>query len=616
MVGYATVNEGKQSMMNIKPVHAAVGDVFGDKTVFSVPKYQRGYAWDSDSVQDFISDVDICYRSRVNGGHREHFLGGVLSIKNDIEGVANAVHYQLVDGQQRITTIVLFGYALMEVFGELAELLDDLELKRRVEHYVKNLKASFVAHEQVVNRVVTNANVLTLSKKDESYFRGLLGGNDPGCEIDSHEKLLTALSRISAYLKTVQKQFEDFADQIDAFEHVHDVLLSDFSMLHMVAENKPDAYRLFQVINDRGVSLTDGDLLRVKTLELLEGFNDEQLAAEKIWDDILSDKPNKTYDFLQWIYESHAYRRARSGALADVYMEVFFEGLAPGQIKKKEAKYIIEQLKIIHADVERCRAFMKGEWIFADQRPVTPWDRARLASLIVHLGHTLSIPLLLAASELGHVKFRDVVLMLERAFFRYKIICNEHVTPLKGLYYSECEAIRSKGAAYNVGSLRQKLGELLDLRAPLHNFINGLTSLHYQAKTGGNKTIKHFLMMLDSYFAWYESGAVGAPKCLEGNRLLDFGETSIEHIYPRNAKAADIDVEMEPRKNSICNLTILDPEINSMADNENFTAKRSVFKASSIGLNQKIGKKLKWNLKASVEYERNILEMARYIFVV
>ncbi|WP_460384063.1 hypothetical protein [Pseudomonas amygdali] len=197
-------------------------------------------------------------------------------------------------------------------------------------------------------------------------------------------------------------------------------------------------------------------------------------------------------------------------------MEVFFNGLTPGGIKQKNAKYIVEQLKIISADVDRCRAFMKGEWVFADQRPVTPWDRTRLASLIVHLGHTLSIPLLLAATELGHVKFRDIILMLERAFFRYKTICNEHVTPLKSLYYSECEAIRTEGAKYTVGSLRCKLRELLDDRAPLNNFINGLTSLHYQSKTGGNKNIKHFLIMLDSYFAWYQNGANGTPKCLEG----------------------------------------------------------------------------------------------------
>ncbi|MBI6871082.1 DUF262 domain-containing protein, partial [Pseudomonas viridiflava] len=490
--------------MNINPVHAAVGDLFGDKTVFSVPKYQRGYAWDSDSIQDFISDVDLCYRSRVSGKDREHFLGGILSIKSDVDGVANAVHYQLVDGQQRITTIVLFGYALMNVLSDLLDHLHDAESIRRVEHYVKKLNLSFVVHEQVVNRIVTSANVLTLSKKDERYFRGLLGGHEPKCDIDSHEMLSFALSSIYSYLKKVQKQFATFAEQIDNLEHMHDVLLIDFSLLHMIAENKPDAYRLFQVINDRGVSLTDGDLLRVRTLELLEGYDNEQSTAEQIWDDILSDKPNRTYDFLQWIYESYAYKRARSGALADVYMEVFFNGLAPGGIKQKNAKYIVEQLKIISADVDRCRAFMKGEWVFADQRPVTPWDRTRLASLIVHLGHTLSIPLLLAATELGHVKFRDIILMLERAFFRYKTICNEHVTPLKSLYYTECEAIRTEGAKYNVGSLRYKLGALLDDRAPLNNFINGLTSLHYQSKTGGNKNIKHFLMMLDSYFAWYQ----------------------------------------------------------------------------------------------------------------
>lgn len=603
--------------MNIKPVHASIGDVFGEKTIFTVPKYQRGYAWDEESVADFISDVEVCYKYRASQTPREHFLGGVLSIKSDIEGVANAVEYELVDGQQRITTLTLFAFALREKFEELNEELedDDHDLAGRISHYVNDLTKSFVAHDQVVNKVVSRANVLTLSRKDESFFRAMLAGRDVEPKIDSQEKLSSALLQINDFVNSLVDVFEDISEKVDVLDNLHDVLASDFSMLHMIAENKPDAYRLFQVINDRGVSLTDGDLLRVRTLELLTGFDAEQDAAELIWDDILSDKPSKTYDYLQWIYESYANQRARAGALADVYMEYFFVDVTLGASSKKAANKILAQLELIQTHIGLCRQLTQGEWIFPSQRPVTPWERARLASLIVYLGHSLCIPLLLTASTLGHVKFRDIVLMLERSFYRYKVICNEHVTPLKSLYYSESKAMRLSGAAYNVDMLKQSLTLLLDQRAPMQNFVTGVTALHYQAKGGGNKSIKHLLLLLDSYYAWYADGAVGSPRCLEGNRLLDFAETSIEHIYPKGAKPADVDADMEPRKNSLGNLTVLDPEINRSADNKSFADKREVFKASSIALNVMIGKKLKWNLRASQQYERDIISMVKKIFV-
>ncbi|QBQ10271.1 DUF262 domain-containing protein [Pseudomonas sp. SXM-1] len=603
--------------MNIKPSHVDIGVLFGEKTIFTVPKYQRGYAWDDESVADFISDVSVCYSRRVNNNCMEHFLGGVLSIKSDIDGVANAVRYQLVDGQQRITTLTLLAFVLCENLEELAALVedDDKDIVLRIEHHLLRLRKAFIVHDQVVNRIVTPANVLTLSKKDEAHFRALLAGRDPIAVIDSHVKLSASLMQLKKYISSVVVEVDDLSNKLDVLERFQDVLLIDFSVLHMVAENKPDAYRLFQVINDRGVSLTDGDLLRVKTLELLEGHGVEQDAAELIWDDILSDKPSRTYDYLQWIYESYAFKRARSGALADVYMEQFFGRINHELVNKKDARFILSQLEKIRSDVCTCRSIIKGEWVFDDQRPVTPWDRTRLRSLIVDLGHTLCVPLLLAISDSGHVKFRDVVLMLERSFYRYKIICNEHVTPLKSLYYAESQIIRADTKSYKVQSLRDKLNDLLAQRAPMANFINGLLGLHYQAKTGGNKNIKHLLMMLDSYGGWYCNGANGNPACLEGNRILDFGETSIEHIYPRNAKAADIDPEMEERKNSIGNLTLLDPEINSSADNKPFNDKRDIFKKSSIALNVKIGAKRVWNVKSSTNYERDLLAMAKLIFV-
>jgi hypothetical protein len=110
-------------------------------------------------------------------------------------------------------------------------------------------------------------------------------------------------------------------DDLEVIQHVID---QDFTVLHMVTRDKKDAFRLFQVINDRGTSLTEGDLLRAKTLEILEGFSSEQNSVEELWDKILSDHPNKTANYLHWIYESNKGKRSPQNALFDNFMMLFF----------------------------------------------------------------------------------------------------------------------------------------------------------------------------------------------------------------------------------------------------------------------------------------------------
>ena len=66
---------------------------------------------------------------------------------------------------------------------------------------------------------------------------------------------------------------------------MEDILIEDFTVIHISTDSKTEAYRLFQVLNDRGISLTDGDLLRARTLELLDNgaFETQQTTAETEW---------------------------------------------------------------------------------------------------------------------------------------------------------------------------------------------------------------------------------------------------------------------------------------------------------------------------------------------
>ena len=86
-------------------------------------------------------------------------------------------------------------------------------------------------------------------------------------------------------------------------------------------------------------------------------------------------------------------------------------------------------------DIESVRELLACNWPYENQTPITAWDRDRLAVLIDYLGNTAAIPLLLSAKKgLNHRQFSEIVQMLERFFYRYKIMCNGHNTALKKIY--------------------------------------------------------------------------------------------------------------------------------------------------------------------------------------
>ena len=382
----------------------------------------------------------------------------------------------------------------------------------------------------------------------------------------------------------------------------------------MITENREDAFRLFQVINDRGTNLTDGDLLRAKTLELLEGYSKEQGSVERLWDNILSDSPTDTTDYLNWIYDSYQGNRPKQNAVFDMFLDKFFPQHKQQNLTEDDAQEINKVVKKTYEDILKCRKLVKGEWLYEIRQPLTSWDKTRLNILIVELGHTLSIPLLLAASELDHTSFSEIVQILERTFFRYKIVCNQHITPLKNIYAQEALEIRQNPNSYKVQNLRDKLQKLIDSKASESTFRNNLATLEYQESGGGNKPLKYFLMTIEYYYQWYRNGASSTFLRVDKSRVYDFAGTSIEHIYPRNADKSDQDNDFEPLKNSLGNLTILDPAQNNIGGNDNFSNKKSLYQKSSVVLTQEIGSKTAWTKSEIEAHQKLLIDAAVAIF--
>lgn len=85
----------------------SVGEIFNNQNVFSIPNYQRDYAWGKSNVEDLWDDLQEAKIARQEGSGG-HFLGTIVVARNP----NNPEIYDIIDGQQRAATLFLLRYAL------------------------------------------------------------------------------------------------------------------------------------------------------------------------------------------------------------------------------------------------------------------------------------------------------------------------------------------------------------------------------------------------------------------------------------------------------------------------------------------------------------------------
>lgn len=604
--------------MRVEPEYAAVGTFFTNNPMFRVPKYQRSYAWESYEVDDYVKDLSICYDKRKSGSPINHFFGGMVSVEKSVVGVVRQHEYELVDGQQRISTFVLTVGALISVYKEIllesinsTDTVNEIIINKRIERLTKR----FIEFEQEVNRETINVDALIMSEADKQFFKDIIRQNNPTSSRVSHDRIEFAYNKLREKISSTISASTTLIEKIDNLEIFEHIIDDDFSMIHIITYDKKEAYKLFQVLNDRGKSLTEGDLLRAKTLEILESHTARQDSAERLWDDILKDPPKVIDNYLRWIYASHKGTRAGSNTLFDDFLNQFYPQHFLQTINATNAQVILDTTLSLQKEIIVLRKISEGIWPFQSSNPITAWDRNRLSLLIRELGFTVTLPILLSSYYLGERKFSEIVQILEKFLFRYKTVSNQHIEAVVTIFHSQSVLIRSNTALYNISTLKNELRTLLSSRVNNVQFKNSLDGLSYK-EGGGNKPLKYFLMTIEHYKRWYDGGATGIPICNDKTRVYDFSSTTIEHVYPRNAHGAVINTTLEPFKNEIENLTFMGPTDNVAGGNDDFATKKPIFSASSVGLNTDIGSLLQWT-NAELSARKDLLKnMACSIFIV
>ncbi|MBW7472314.1 DUF262 domain-containing protein [Marinobacter sp. F4218] len=577
--------------MEVNPRWITAIAFFTSDATYHVPKYQRDYRWGQDEITDFCDDIRHAYRQRDAGERIDHFFGGIVTVSKAIDGSATR-ETKIVDGQQRTTTIALLLDAIRKRYkklGELAQVAGDEDKAELYESRTRRITKKNLTIEIEKNQKPTTMTKLTLSKADDSVFRDILNGE---AEIDvsareSHKRLFEAHKAITKLVEELSPGSYEQAS--NCLQKLESVLASDLTLIEIGTTTDKEAYKLFQVLNDRGVNLAEGDLLRASTLEALDidGGDEISRTAANNWDLTLSESTEDTRNYLRWYFTAIQGKAPSRAKLFDEFLEKIFPECNPANypLSMAEASKIEQKIKELKIYTDALRKLESGEWPYTTKQGVTGWDKARLNMLVKELRHTVAMPLLLAATRRLDAKaFARLVHTIERFAFRYKNLVGAHIGKAQSVYFDHAHKIYH-GEIFNENKFREDLNSLINEKADDQLFETYLKQLKYQKKAS-NRLLKYFLITLEDYWRWYKEDNNNKPKVKETSRSLHMDDTTLEHVYPQNPKAGDIITKLREKVHDLGNITLLGPGDNVEFGNDTFDEKKEKLANTTISMNR------------------------------
>jgi hypothetical protein len=540
---------------------------------FKVPTFQRGYAWEDTNVDDYVNDL-LEHNSAATSGRRydAYFFGAVVTIRRSTGLGRGDEELEVIDGQQRLTTFFLTIASIQRRAAELekdAAALGDKATKRAAKTLREAMDTFLADDDDGTLRFVPGG-------VDDAYYREVMtsgaGATLPGSAPYAHRRLRAAAEKLWTDLVVGLLDGATSAiEMVRRLDRFAKAFLEGCYVIHAGSEVEVDAYRLFLVLNDRGLVLTEANLLKTRTLDLLRNHRAESDIAQRAWELIVSVKPQTQRAFLRAYWSMCTGRRPQS---RDLHRDFQSEWFKERPKNRAEAKQVADRVTHMADAFSRFRSIADGRWPFTTARS-DAWTRDRLGRLIHVLGSDTSIPLLMSLSYGSESRFASAMLYLERFIFRYNV-SGGHKSTLGNRVFAEAGNALAN-STWTVSDLRKALAPVAGRYATDERFKVALQGLRYR---GSRILVRHLLTTLDDYFGWYQRGASGEPRPSK-MRIFTLDRGDIDHIYPEKPKAGSEDADLDKVRDNIGNLAYLDESDNRSLKNEDFSTKQSAVYATA-----------------------------------
>ena len=295
-------------------------NIFSEEFWFVVPQYQRPYVWQEDNIQELIDDLYYAFENKQNS---EYFLGALVLKKTKEEEFRE---YEILDGQQRLTTLCM-----------MIAVLRDLMKKQK---YKWTLSEMIYQEENELLKVPARGRLKYNTRdKVKDFVRDFItpmGGTKRHEILEFKENQNISVANMAKAINIMHNIFSKKED-LEAFAVF---LLNNVLFIYVSTDNTEDAFRLFTILNDRGIPLSNADIL--KSINIGEVSEDDLDEYSKNWE-YLEEKYNKGFDrFLSFARTILLKNKPMSNLLDEYEKNIYKKGIL------KKGKNTIDFL--IHLD--------------------------------------------------------------------------------------------------------------------------------------------------------------------------------------------------------------------------------------------------------------------------
>lgn len=245
---------------SITAKEAPLAEIFNGNMLFNIPPYQRPYSWENEQVEELFSDLlmasENVSKTEKLKSSSPYFLGSVVLV-----ATRNKI-FDVIDGQQRLTTITL----LLSALKELADEANSTALKTNVVSLLKQ-DANELTGDPCEYR-------LTVREEDAEFFRDTIVDserNDPP-QTDSQKRMFENKATLKKKLAVL-----DEGSRKLMFQYI----MQKCILVIVTATDRDAAYRIFSVMNDRGMNLTATDILKAEIIGAISGKADQAKYTKK-----------------------------------------------------------------------------------------------------------------------------------------------------------------------------------------------------------------------------------------------------------------------------------------------------------------------------------------------
>ena len=283
----------------------------GNQEHYFIPKYQRPYKWGRDNWEDLIRDI---------GEDTDHFMGSIICVPrvNDASAPGEEKYFELIDGQQRLTTLSLLLCAIYRKLEDLRPSTKESEAVQTAFLLLRSGIAKKLVKEKPANQLSPNDEPVekfaktalftrlrpsTQSQNLSDYLHGLVESGllkkSPCPNNWGNRRFGKCLAYFDQHIPSDIEGLTKLIEQVN-----------NLRFIHISVPTQSDAYRLFEALNNRGEPLSALDIIKNGLLAKIEqrkiGSIDEAFEQWKEMTDRLTDDEAVQERYLRHFY--HAFR--------------------------------------------------------------------------------------------------------------------------------------------------------------------------------------------------------------------------------------------------------------------------------------------------------------------